>query len=119
MSEVIIGDYRGRQGAGLPPRQLEAVLHSANDLTAKQIARKMGISPATVTKTLDRARFALGMQRSVRGLCLEAIKRGIIAPLVLALMVLGTGTATESSARRPPARIHVVRILRNDTTAAA
>lgn len=87
METIQVGNWLGRLGQGLAPRQLEATLYSAMDLTAKEIARRMGCSPYTVKQQLDDARFKLGMQRSVRGLCLEAIKRGIIAPLVLLLML--------------------------------
>ena len=95
-NEVFVGPWKGKQNAGLAHRQFETVQHSAHDLTAKEIARKMGISPATVTKTLDRARFTLGMQKSVRGLSLEAMKRGIITPLIITLMLLNTGSGTEA-----------------------
>lgn len=68
----------GFLGKGLAPRELEATLWAANDLTAKEIARLMGISPGTVGKRLDDARFKLGA-RTVRGLVVEAMTRGLIA----------------------------------------
>uniref|UniRef100_UPI0025928F11 sigma factor-like helix-turn-helix DNA-binding protein n=1 Tax=uncultured Pseudomonas sp. TaxID=114707 RepID=UPI0025928F11 len=74
---------------GLAPRELEATLHAANDLTQKEIARVMGISPKTVEKRIEDARFKLGA-KTMRGLVLEAFKRQIISPAVMALVALMT-----------------------------
>ncbi|MGS9821872.1 sigma factor-like helix-turn-helix DNA-binding protein, partial [Pseudomonas aeruginosa] len=68
--------WQGRLGMGLAPRELEATLHAASDLTAKEIAKLMGIAPGTVSKRLDDARFKLGA-KTIRGLVLEAYKRQI------------------------------------------
>lgn len=99
--------WRGRLDAGLPIRQLEALLYACADLTAKEIAKRMGITPASAKDRLDDARFNLGMQRTVRGMCLEAMRRGIVSPLSLAL-VLAAALITDGNhittnlARRPP-----------------
>lgn len=85
---IEIEGWRGRLDAGLPRRQLEALIYACSDMTVKQIARRMGIGPASVQQRLDDARFNLGMQRSVRGLCLEALRRGIVGPLVITLCTL-------------------------------
>jgi DNA-binding CsgD family transcriptional regulator len=85
---IEIDGWRGRLDAGLPRRQLEALLFACADLTVKQIARRMGIGHQSVQQRLDDARFKLGMQRSVRGLCLEALRRGIVGPLVILLCSL-------------------------------
>lgn len=74
--------WQGRLGMGLAPRELEATLHAASDLTAKEIAKLMGIAPGTVSKRLDDARFKLGA-KTIRGLVLEAYKRQIISPCAL------------------------------------
>lgn len=74
---ITAGNWTGSLGRGLAPRELEATLYAANDLTAKEIARLMGISPGTVSKRLDDAKFKLGV-RSMRGLVMEAFKRGLI-----------------------------------------
>lgn len=103
MEIITAGSWQGRLDSGLAPRQLEATLWSAADLTAKEIARRMGCSHYTVKQQLDDARFKLGMQRTVRGLCLEAMRRGIIAPLVVALL-MGTGNVQQTQpVRRPEA----------------
>lgn len=76
---ITAGGWKGRLGMGLAPRELEATLLAADDLTAKEIAKLMGIAPGTVSKRLDDARFKLGA-KTVRGLVLEAFRRQIIAP---------------------------------------
>ena len=103
MDTIQVDGWLGRLGQGLAPRQLEATLWACADKTAKEIARCMGCAPATVVKQLDDARFKLGNQRTTRGLCLEAMRRGIIAPLVLALLVGGGHSTPMQPMRRPDA----------------
>lgn len=79
--------WQGRLGMGLAPRELEATLLAASDLTAKEIAKLMGIAPGTVSKRLDDARFKLGA-KTVRGLVLEAYKRQIISPLCVGILAI-------------------------------
>ena len=102
MDTIQIDGWQGRLGEGLAPRQLLAVLWAATDKTAKEIARLMDCSHYTVKQQLDDARFKLGNQRTTRGLCLEAMRRGIIAPLELALFV-GGEHAQVRPIRRPDA----------------
>lgn len=102
MDTIQIEGWEGRLGQGLAPRQLQATIYAALDMTAKEIARRMGCSHYTVKQQLDDARFKLGNQRTTRGLCLEAMRRGIIAPLVLALLVGGEHTQIRP-VRRPDA----------------
>lgn len=116
MDTIQIEGWEGRLGQGLAPRQLQATIYAAMDMTAKEIARCMGCSHYTVKQQLDDARFKLGMQRTTRGLCLEAMKRGIIAPLMVALLI-GTGNVQQiQPVRRPdaPRAQTVVRIQRLD-----
>src|SRR5690606_40414020 len=87
MDTIQIEGWQGRLGQGLAPRQLLATMLAAADLQVKEIARRMNCEPSTAEKTLDRARFKLGMQRTTRGLCIEAMKRGIITPLMVALLI--------------------------------
>lgn len=82
MKTITAGSWKGSLGYGLAPRELEATLYAASDMTAKEIARVMGIAPSTVSKRLEAARFKLGC-RTVRGLVIEAFKRKIISPLTL------------------------------------
>ncbi len=75
---LIAGNWQGTLKMGLAPRELEATLWAAADLTVKEIGRVMGVSPITAEKRLDSARFKLGA-RTMRGLVLEAVRRGLIA----------------------------------------
>lgn len=93
--------WRGKLNAGLAPRQLEALVYACADMTCKEIARLMGVSPKAVSQRLDDARFKLGMQRTTRGLCLEAIKRGIVAPLAVVLLLNSLGLHQHQPTRRP------------------
>lgn len=102
MDTIQIEGWEGRLGRGLAPRQLQATIYAALDMTAKEIARHMDCSYYTVKQQLDDARLKLGNQRTTRGLCLEAMKRGIIAPLMVALLVGGEHTQTRPI-RRPDA----------------
>ena len=77
MNVITIGNWKGVLGRGLAPRELEATLYAAADLTAKETARFMDVSHRTVSKRLDDARFKVGA-RTVRGLVVEALSRGLI-----------------------------------------
>ncbi|CAB5637097.1 RNA polymerase sigma-70 factor, Bacteroides expansion family 1 [Pseudomonas putida] len=81
---ITASGWTGFLGMGLAPRELEATLHAASDLTQKEIARLMGISPKTVEKRIEDARHKLGA-KTMRGLVLEAFKRQIISPAATAL----------------------------------
>ena len=101
------GNWQGNLKMGLAPRELEATLWAAADLTVKEIGRVMGISPNTAEKRLDSARFKLGA-KTMRGLVMEAFKRQIISPLILLLCVVLTAqqanTEQFSRIRRPGER---------------
>ena len=84
---ITAGTWTGFLGKGLAPRELEATLWAAADMTGKEIAKVMGITPKTVSKRLDDARFKLGA-RTVRGLVMEAFKRQIISPIAIGLIAL-------------------------------
>lgn len=116
MDTIQIDGWEGRLGQGLAPRQLLATLYAAKDLTAKQIAKHMDCSPSTINKQLEAARYKLGMQRTIRGLLLEAMRRGIIAPLMVALLIGGGQVQQMRPVRRPdaPRAQTVVRIQRLD-----
>ncbi|AYO01542.1 helix-turn-helix transcriptional regulator [Pseudomonas sp. LTGT-11-2Z] len=86
---ITASGWTGFLGMGLAPRELEATLHAASDLTQKEIARLMGISPKTVEKRIEDARLKLGA-RTMRGLVIEAFRRQIIAPSVMAMIALLT-----------------------------
>ncbi|HGW4521047.1 TPA: response regulator transcription factor [Pseudomonas aeruginosa] len=82
--------WQGRLGMGLAPRELEATLHAASDLTAKEIAKLMGMQPGTVGKRVLAATTKLGVTRRA-ALVAEAMRRGLISPAVIALAFLVAG----------------------------
>lgn len=86
---ITASGWTGRLDMGLAPRELEATLLAAADLTVKQVAQAMGIAPKTVEKRLEAARLKLG-SKTIRGLVLEAFRRQIISPAVMALVTLLT-----------------------------
>lgn len=89
------GNWQGNLKMGLAPRELEATLWAAADLSQKEIAKVMGITPKSVEKRLDVARFKLGA-RTMRGLVLEAFKRQIISPMIIALCAILVGQSATS-----------------------
>lgn len=82
--------WQGRLGMGLAPRELEATLHAASDLTAKELARDLGMQPGTVGKRVLAATTKLGVTRRA-ALVAEAMRRGLISPAVIALAFLVAG----------------------------
>jgi len=101
MDTIIAGNWKGHLGMGLAPRELEATLLAAGDLSAKEIAREMGIAPGTAQKRLDDARFKLGA-KTVRGLVLEAFRRQIITPACV--LMLNSVTALHPTVDSAPTR---------------
>ncbi|MCK2183539.1 response regulator transcription factor [Halomonas getboli] len=75
-----------RHSGQLAPREAQHLMALASGLSAKEIAREFGIQPATVKHSLMRVYGRLGVHRGTAAVA-EAIRRGWIAPLVLALMV--------------------------------
>lgn len=107
----------------LSPRELEATMYALADLSVKQIAREMHIEAGTVQRRLDKARWKLGFQRTMRGLCMEVIRRGIVAPLSVLLCVAMVGGATTeirtTAPNQRPAISRTVRSARNEVSYAA
>ena len=99
----------------LSSRELEATLLAANDMSVKEIAREMGISPGTAQGRLNNARFKLGMQKTLRGLCMEAIRRGVIIPLsVLMCVMLAAGSMHADNRTQLQRSARVVRTVRQE-----
>ncbi|QXI49134.1 LuxR C-terminal-related transcriptional regulator [Pseudomonas anuradhapurensis] len=87
INTITTSGWTGHLGMGLAPRELEATLLAAADLTVKQVAQVMGIAPKTVEKRLEAARLKLGA-KTIRGLVLEAFKRQIISPAATAMALI-------------------------------
>ena len=102
MDTIQVEGWQGHLGKGLAPRQLMATIYAALGFTRKEIAKHMACSPETIKTQLETARHRLDNQPTVRELCREAMRRGIIAPLVLALLVGAEHTQTRP-VRRPEA----------------
>ncbi|EKT4484061.1 MULTISPECIES: LuxR C-terminal-related transcriptional regulator [Pseudomonas] len=84
---ITASGWTGQLDMGLAPRELEATLLAAADMTVKQVAQVMGVAPKTVEKRLEAARLKLGA-KTMRGLVLEAFKRQIISPAATALALV-------------------------------
>lgn len=118
---IVNNQWRGYLGRELAPRELECVMAVAEGLTAKEIARRLGIQPSTVVKRLANAMYKLGVRRQP-ALVAEAMKRQIISPLCIALVGLLAlhPLIGDQSLRRdrhtPHRRAHVVQITRRIET---
>lgn len=103
MDTIQVEGWQGHLGKGLAPRQLAATIYAALGFTRKEIAKHMECSPETIKTQLETARYNLDNQPTVRELCREAMRRGIIAPLVLALLVGAEHNPQARPIRRPEA----------------
>lgn len=103
MDTIQVEGWQGHLGKGLAPRQLMATIYAALGFTRKEIAKHMECSPETIKTQLETARYNLDNQPTVRELCREAMRRGIIAPLVLALLVGAEHNTQVRPIRRPEA----------------
>ncbi len=84
----------------LAPREAQHLMALASGLSAKEIAREFGIKPATVKHSLMRVYGRLGVHRGTAAVA-EAIRRGWIAPLVLALLLADLSGQQVIRVRRP------------------
>ncbi len=113
-NEIVIGHFKGQCSGALTTQQLITLLYMANEYSAKQAAQQMAISHRTVEKHINIAKEKLGGKRSVLGVCIEAFKRGIIAPLsVLLCIALAGGVATETRTTTPAQRPSISRAVRS------
>ncbi|KRW62360.1 LuxR C-terminal-related transcriptional regulator [Pseudomonas sp. TTU2014-080ASC] len=114
MSEVIESHGFRIALRGLTRKEAELLAGTAADKTYKELAREQRVAPDTIKKRADRVRFKMGMQHTMRGVIVEAFRRGIITPLAL-VMMLNTGHTTEAQPIRRPERprtLQQVRITR-------
>ncbi|WP_339884283.1 response regulator transcription factor [Vreelandella maris] len=71
--------------------------------TYKEIAKATGRSPETVRRNLTKGYQKLGVHKAA-GAVAEAMKRGWIAPLLVALIVSGINPDAQALRHRPPMR---------------
>ncbi|WGI23660.1 helix-turn-helix transcriptional regulator [Halomonas alkaliantarctica] len=83
--------------------QAQVIACLAAGMTRKEIAKLRGCSPSTVSSTVDSLFYYLNTHRAA-GAVAEAMRRGWIAPLLIALLVSGINPDTEAMRNRPPAR---------------
>ncbi|MBT2788079.1 MULTISPECIES: response regulator transcription factor [unclassified Halomonas] len=96
--------YYGSRNSGLPTRvQAQVAAGLAAGLTQKEIAKIRGVSPASIRTVAEALYWHLGTYKAA-GAVAEAMRRGWIAPLLIALLVSGINADTEAMRNRPPAR---------------
>lgn len=86
MDVITHGNWQGFTDHGLSDRELECTVLAACGLTNKEIAKQMGIAPDTVKKRIQNAMYRLDVPRRA-ALVAEAMRKAIIAPLVLLLCI--------------------------------
>lgn len=118
METITRGKWMGHLGMLLAPRELEALLWVAQDLTTKEIARLMEVSPGTAANGIERVIFKLKAKRRMDAV-MKAWDQKIISPLciVLAALIAMHSTFNDNDPMRrdrraPERRTAQVRILR-------
>ncbi|HBS81039.1 MAG: helix-turn-helix transcriptional regulator [Pseudomonas sp.] len=108
------GNWQGFFNHGLSEREVECTVLAAGGMTNKEIAKAMGIAPDTVKKRIQCAMDRLDVHRRA-GLVAEAMRKAIIAPLVLLLAICEVAPHQQVQTRpvrTPTAMKRVVRIGR-------
>lgn len=94
----------GPRNSEWPSRvQAQVIACIAAGMTHKEIAKLRGCSPRTVSATSAAILYYLNAHRAA-GAVAEAIKRGWIAPLLVALVISGLNTDAEALRHRQPSR---------------
>lgn len=107
-TSITIGNWTGHLGMGLALRELQCVLGIASGQTSKELARDLGVQPDSIKKRVLAASTKLGVTRRAQ-LVSEAMRKGVISPLLIALCAIIVGhTALDdnpiSRTRRPGER---------------
>ncbi|MCT8506172.1 LuxR C-terminal-related transcriptional regulator [Chromohalobacter moromii] len=108
----------GRQTQGLPTaKQAQVIAGLAAGMTQKEIARLRGVSPTTVKSTAESLYFWLHAARASAAVA-EALKRGWIAPLMLALTVGALAPDMHMQrVRQPRTRVQITKQSRREESA--
>lgn len=92
-----------RGSLGLTRTEAVDLMLLAAGNTYKEIARTTGRSPETVRGSLKKGYHKLGVYKAA-GAVAEAMRRGWIAPLLIALVISGLNPDAETLRHRPPVR---------------
>lgn len=92
-----------RGSLGLTRTQAVDMMLLAAGNTYKEIAKATGRSPETVHGSLKKAYHKLHVYKAA-GAVAEAMKRGWIAPLIVALLISGINPDADAMRHRPPSR---------------
>lgn len=113
---IELGGWIGFKDRGLAPRELQCVLAAANGCTVKEAAQVLGMAPSTTAKRIASVMFKLGVSRQP-AMVAEAMKRGLIAPLMVLLASFGgyhaaTDLDGDPLRRGPGRRVVELRLLK-------
>ena len=92
---VTLGNWTGHLGMGLALRELQCVLGIAMGQTSKELARDLGVQPESIKKRVLAASTKLGVTRRAQ-LVAEAMRKGVISPLLIALCAILVGQSATS-----------------------
>ncbi|UQI42492.1 response regulator transcription factor [Vreelandella venusta] len=92
-----------RGSLGLTRTEAVDLMLLAAGNTCKEIARTTGRSPETVRSSLKKGYHKLGVYKAA-GAVAEALRRGWIAPLLIALVISGINPDADTMRHRPPVR---------------
>lgn len=96
MSALTFENWTANPGLGLAERELQCVMAVASGLTSKQAARELGVAKDTVDKRLLAASTKLGVIKRAQ-LVAEAMRRGMITPMVITMCAVLVGHSIEST----------------------
>ena len=88
-TSITSGNWTGHLGMGLALRELQCVLGIAMGQTSKELARDLGVQPESIKKRVLAASTKLGVTRRAQ-LVAEAMRKGVISPLVVLLCMILT-----------------------------
>lgn len=115
-ASLVSGSWKGFLGKGLAPRELQCVMGLAQGWTQKEIARELGVSPAAVTQRVTSAMYKLQVHRAA-ALVAEAMRKGIVGPLMILLASFGgyqaaTSLDSDHLRRGPSRRVVELRVIK-------
>ncbi|PZQ41035.1 MAG: helix-turn-helix transcriptional regulator [Pseudomonas putida] len=96
MNALTFGNWTGSLGMGLAERELQCVMAVACGLSSKEAAREFGVAKDTIDKRLLAASTKLGVIKRAQ-LVAEAMRRGMISPLLISLCAVLVGHSIASS----------------------